>query len=95
MKIDIRKYKESNLVVIDVLSDKDKLLNIIIVAYSDTKKHILLKKAVFEANSPFVDRIDYNILDICEEIVNTYGDKSDIEKLWLAERLFKNINYNE
>lgn len=93
MKIEIHKYPNNNLLIIDVLSDKDKLKNIIIIAFSDDKKDILLKKAVFEANSPFVDRIDYNILDICEEIVNAYGDKGDLEKLWLAHMIYKELNY--
>ena len=93
MKVTMRKYPNDNLLIVDIFSDKDKLKNILVIAYSDDKKDILLKKVVFNDISPFVDRIDYNILDICEEIVNSYGDKSDLEKLSLAERIFKEINY--
>lgn len=91
MKINIRKYSNDNLLAIDIFSDKEKLKNILIVAYSDEKKDILLKKVVFDDISPFIDRIDYNILDICDEIVNSYGDKSDLEKLWLANKIFNEI----
>lgn len=94
MKIDIRKYKESNLVVVDVKSDKDKLLNIIVIFYSDDKREILFKKA-YTDKLLFADKIEYNILKICGIIVEAYGDKGDLEKLWLAEKLFNVINYNE
>lgn len=95
MKIEIRKYKESNLIIADILSDKDKLLNILVIAYSDDKKDILLKKVLFEESSPFHNRIDFNIFDICEELVNSYGDKGDIQKLWYAKRFYDAINYND
>ena len=91
MKIDIRRYTDNNLIVVDVKSDRDKLLNIIMIGFSDDKKHILLKRAVFDNDFIFVHCKDYNVLDICEEIVNTYGDKSDIEKLWLANKMFNEI----
>ena len=91
MKIDIRNYPNDNLLIVDIFSDKDKLKNILIISYSDDKKDILLKKVVFNDISPFVDRINYNILDICDEIVNSYGDKSDIEKLWLVNKMFNEI----
>lgn len=89
----MRNYPKDNLLIIDIMSEKDKLKNILVIAYSDNKKDILLKKVVFNDISPFVDRIDYNILDICEEIVNAYGDKGDLEKLWLAKMIFNEINY--
>lgn len=94
MKIDIRKYKADNLVFVDVKSEKDKLLNIIALFYSDDKREILFKKA-FTDNLLFSKVTEYNIIKICEIIVEAYGDKGDLEKLWLAERLFNVINYNE
>ena len=88
MKIDIRKYTDNNLIILDVKSDRDKLLNIIMIKFTDDKKHILLKEAVFDSSFIFVHCRDYDVLDICEEIVNVYGDKSDIEKLWLANLIY-------
>ena len=87
----MRNYPNDNLLIVDIFSDKDKLKNILIISYSDDKKDILLKKVVFNDISPFIDKINYNILDICDEIVNTYGDNSDIEKLWLVNKMFKEI----
>lgn len=95
MKIEIRKYKESNLIIADILSDKDKVINILVIHYDDNKKNILLRKVLYEESSPFHNRIDYNIFDICEEIVNAYGDKGDIEKLWYAKRFYEAIYYND
>ena len=95
MKTDIRIYPESNLIIVDVKSDRNKLLNIIVLAYTDDKKHILLKKAVFDSSFIFVHCKDYNVLDICEEIVNTYGDKSDQEKLWLCGKIFDILNCSQ
>ena len=91
MKVNMRNYPNDNLLIVDIFSDKDKLKNILIISYSDDKKDILLKKVVFNDISPFIDKINYNILDICDEIVNTYGDNSDIEKLWLVNKMFKEI----
>lgn len=93
MKIDIRKYPADNLNVVDVISNRDKLLNIILIGFTDDKKNISLKRAIFDTNCLFVHCKEYKILDICEEIVNAYGDKSDIEKLCLADRIFTSINY--
>lgn len=92
MKIDIRKYPDDNLIIVDVKSDRDKLLNVILIGFSDDKKEIMLKRAIFDINCIFVHCKDYNILSICEEIVNTYGEKSDHEKLWLADKIFSVIN---
>ena len=91
MKIDMRKYPNDNLLIVDIISDKEKLKNILVISYSDNKKDIRLKKVVFNDISPFVDRIDYNILDICEEIVNAYGNEGDFEKLRLAYKIFNEI----
>lgn len=91
MKVNMRNYINDNLLIVEIFSDKEKLKNIFVIAYSDDKRDILLKKVVFNDISHFVDRIDYNILDICEEIVNAYGDGSDFEKLWLANRIFGEI----
>ena len=93
MKVNLRKYTKDNLLNIEILGDTGKLKNIIIVAYSDNKKYILLKKVVF-SDIDFLDRIDCNILDICEKIVQKYGDRSDLEKLWLASKIFKEISIN-
>lgn len=94
MKIEIRKYHEDNLLLIDILSDKDKLKNILIVSYSDDKKNIYLKKVVFNDISTFVEKINYDILEICENISNAYGDGSDIEKLSLAHLIYIEMKYN-
>ena len=91
MKVNMRNYNNDNLLIVDIFSDKDKLKNILIISYSDDKKDILLKKVVFNDISPFIDKINYNILEICDEIVNSYGDKSDIEKLWLVNKMFNEI----
>ena len=91
MKVNMRNYPNDNLLIVDIFSDKDKLKNILIISYSDDKKDILLKKVVFNDISPFIDKINYNILDICDEIVNTYGDNSDLEKLWLVNKMFNEI----
>ena len=91
MKVNMRNYPNDNLLIVDIFSDKEKLKNILIISYSDDKSDILLKKVVFNDISPFIDKINYNILDICDEIVNTYGDKSDLEKLWLVNKMFNEI----
>lgn len=95
MKIDIRKYSDNNLFVVDVKSDRDKLLNIILISFTDDKKNVLLKRAIFDTNCIFVHCKDYNVLDICEEIVNTYGEKSDYEKLELANMIYTSLRYIE
>lgn len=94
MKVNLRKYSKDNLLSIEIIGDAGKLRNIIIVGFCDDKRDILLKKVVFNDISPFIDRINYSILDICEEIVNAYGDRSDLEKLWLASKIFNEISIN-
>lgn len=95
MKIDIRKYPEDNLIIVDVKSDRNKLLNMVLIGFSDDKKDISLKRTIFDTNEVFTLYKDYNVLDICEEIVNAYGDKGDLEKLWLAHMIYDEIYYNE
>lgn len=95
MDVNIRIYDNNNLLVVDIVSDKGELKNILLISYSDNKRDITLKKVLFEDKAPFIENYGYNILDICERIVNIYGDKSDYEKLWLTDKIFDVLNFKK
>ena len=95
MDINIRKYEASNLLIIDIADNKGRLKNILVISYSDNKKDISLKKVVFDSDMIFLDIKDYKILNICEEIVYRYGEDSDIEKLWLADKIFDVLDFKK
>lgn len=92
MRINMRKYINDNLLIVDIVSERDNLKNILILSFTDDKKNIFLKK-VFKDTYIFVDGVEYDIFQICKNIVDVYGDKSDIEKLWLAHMIYKELNY--